>query len=328
MAENKANREYKNSVFVALCEDKKRLIEIYNAVSNKNYPPDAALKIVTQENVLFMGRRSDVAFLLEDRLVVLFEHQSSVCENMPVRLFIYLGGVYEKWLNADEKIKQAVYGTKLLKIPQPEFYVFYNGRADFPERKDLKLSDAFQNIWEGEKSGGLRGLGGFLELVVPIYNMNPGFNKEIQRKSETLSGYASFVDLARRNIDAGRELEEAIRLTVEDCIGKGILVDFLRTHSSEVINMLTAEFKLEDALQVREKEGIEKGIAKGITQGIAKGIAQGIEKGIAQGIEKGIAQGIEKGKIEVARSMLADGFTFETVKKYTGLNAKDVLSLR
>jgi hypothetical protein len=44
MMENKANREYKDSVFVALCEDKKRLIEIDNAVSNKNYPPDAALK--------------------------------------------------------------------------------------------------------------------------------------------------------------------------------------------------------------------------------------------------------------------------------------------
>jgi hypothetical protein len=61
MTENKANREYKNSVFVALCEDKKRLIEIYNVVSNKNYPPDAALKIVTLENVLFLGRYNDVA---------------------------------------------------------------------------------------------------------------------------------------------------------------------------------------------------------------------------------------------------------------------------
>jgi hypothetical protein len=292
MAENKANREYKNSVFVSLCEDKKRLLEIYNAVSNKNYSPDTAVKIVTLENVLFMGRRNDVTFLLENKLVVLLEHQSTVCENMPVRLFIYLGGIYEMWLNADEKIRRAIYGTKLLKIPKPEFYVFYNGRADFPERKDLKLSDAFQDLLESEKRSDLGSLGGFLELVVSIYNMNPGFNKEILRKSETLSGYASFVDLARQNRDAGYELEEAIRRTVQDCIEKGILVDFLRGRASEVINMLTAEFKLEDALQVREEEGIEKG------------------------------------KIEVARSMLADGFAFETVKKYTGLQEKDVLSLR
>jgi hypothetical protein len=121
MTENKANREYKDSVFVALCEDKKRLIEIYNAISNKNYPPDAALIIITLEDVLFLGRRNDVAFLLEDRFVVLIEHQSTVCENMPLRLLIYIGRVYEKWLNAGEKIRHAIYGTKLLKIPKPEF---------------------------------------------------------------------------------------------------------------------------------------------------------------------------------------------------------------
>jgi regulator of sigma D len=93
MTENNANREYKDNVFVALCEDKERIVEIYNAVSGKNYPADAALEIVTLKDVLFMGRRNDVAFLLEDRLIVLMEHQSTVCENMPARLLMYIGGV-------------------------------------------------------------------------------------------------------------------------------------------------------------------------------------------------------------------------------------------
>jgi hypothetical protein len=288
MTENKANREYKDSVFVALCEDKKRLVEIYNAVSNKNYPPGAALKIVTLENVLFLGRRNDVSFLLEDRLVVLLEHQSTVCENMPVRLLIYLAGVYEKLLNADEKIGQAVYGTKLLKIPKPEFYVLYNGKAEFPERKDLKLSDAFWNLPESEKKSNLEGLGGLLELIVPVLNITRGFNKEMLSKSKTLSDYVFFVDLSRRYIDAGCTLEEAVRRAVKDCIEKNILENFLRPHSSEVINMLTAEFKLEDAQQVWKEEG----------------------------------------KMEVACSMLADGFTIETVRKYTGLDERDILSLK
>jgi hypothetical protein len=55
---------------------------------------------------------------------------------------------------------------------------------------------------------------------------------------------------------------------------------------------------------------------------------EGLIEGREEGIEKGIEEGIEKGKIEVARSMLADGFAFEIVKKYTGLNERDVLSLR
>jgi hypothetical protein len=107
------------------------------------------------------------------------------------------------------------------------------------------------------------------------------------QKSKTLFGYSFFVDLARQYMDAGCELEEAIRRAVEDCIGKGILNDFLRDRSSEVINMLTAEFKLEDALQVWKEEG----------------------------------------KIEVARSMLADGFPTETIRKHTGLGEKEILAI-
>jgi hypothetical protein len=63
MTENKANREYKDSIFVALCEDKNRLVEIYNAVSNKNYPPETASKIVTLEDILFWGRTTTPLFL-------------------------------------------------------------------------------------------------------------------------------------------------------------------------------------------------------------------------------------------------------------------------
>ncbi|MDR1732281.1 MAG: hypothetical protein LBR61_09355 [Synergistaceae bacterium] len=299
MTPNKANREYKSSVFVTLCEDKNRLVEVYNAVANKNYPPDAAVKIVTLENALFMGRRNDVSFLMEDRLVVMMEHQSTLCENMPLRLLIYVDGVYEKLLNADEKLRQALYGTKLLKIPKPEFYVFYNGKAAFPERKILKLSDAFLESPEADKTDKEsipKRFEGLLELSVPVYNINSGFNEEMLRKSETLSGYAAFVDAARHNTEIGYELEEAIRRAVNDCIERGILAEFLRSHSSEVINMLTAEFNLEDALKVWKEEGIE--------------------------------EGIEKNRIEVAQNMLNDGLPIDAVAKYTSLPREKVIFLQ
>ena len=90
-----ANRKYKDSVFTKLCEDKRRLIEIYNALSNKNYPPDAEIEIATLDDALFLGRRNDAAFVIEDKLVVLMEHQSTPCENMPARFLIYIGRIYE-----------------------------------------------------------------------------------------------------------------------------------------------------------------------------------------------------------------------------------------
>jgi hypothetical protein len=52
------NREYKDSVFTKLCEDKARLIEIYNAVAKKNYPPDTGIEIATLDDVLFLDRRN------------------------------------------------------------------------------------------------------------------------------------------------------------------------------------------------------------------------------------------------------------------------------
>jgi hypothetical protein len=96
----------------------------------------------------------------------MIEHQSTPCENMPIRLLIYIARVFEKLFNIDRKLKQAIYRTKLLKIPKPEFYVLYNGKSEFPERKDLRLSDAFREANAPEW------LGGFLELTVPVYNIN------------------------------------------------------------------------------------------------------------------------------------------------------------
>ena len=298
MTDNRANREYKDSVFTRLCEDKKRLIEIYNAVAGKNYPLDTEIEIATLDDVLFMDRRNDVAFVVEDKLIVLMEHQSTPCENMPIRLLIYIARVFEKLFSVDLEFRRAIYRTKLMKIPKPEFYVLYNGTEEFPDRKELKLSDAF---WPADSQ---EWAGGFLELTVPIHNINEGHNKDILKKSETLSGYAAFIALVRRYSEMDYELEKSIEQAVKDCMEKNILAEFLRANASEGINMLTAEFKMEEAVKVWKEEGIE------------------------EGIEKGIEKGIGKGKVEVARSMLSDGLPTETIKKYTGLDEKEILAIR
>jgi hypothetical protein len=286
MTDNKANREYKDSVFSKLCEDKKRLIEVYNAVSGKNYPLDTEIEFATLDDVLFMDRRNDVAFVVEGKLVVLIEHQSTPSENMPVRLLIYIARVIERLINANSKLKQAIYGTKLLKIPKPEFYVLYNGKGEFPDRKELKLSDAF---WAVDAPDWL---GRSLELIVPAYNANEGHNEDILRKSETLFGYAAFIAQTRRYLEMGYPLEKAIELAVKDCIEKDILAEFLRANASEVINMLTAEFKMEDAVQVWKEEGREEG------------------------------------KIEVARNMLSRRMPISDIIDITGLNERDILSIQ
>ena len=82
------NREYKNSLFTTLFNDAEKLLSLYNALSGSNLPPGTPVEIATLEDVLFNYRRNDVAFVLDDRIVILIEHQSSISANMPLRLLI------------------------------------------------------------------------------------------------------------------------------------------------------------------------------------------------------------------------------------------------
>jgi predicted transposase/invertase (TIGR01784 family) len=47
-----------------------------------------------------------------------------------------------------------------------------------------------------------------------------------------------------------------------------------------------------------------------------------------EGKEEGKKEARMEGKFEVARSMFADGFPTETIRKYTGLDESSILSLR
>ena len=245
-----ANREHKNSVFTTLFDNTDNLLSLYNAVSGSDLPADTPIKIATLKNVLFNDLRNDIAFVLGDKLVILVEHQSTINENMPLRMLIYLTRVYEKLID-----KKAIYKRKLLRIPKPDFIVLYNGTDPFPDEKMLYLSDAYKEYPEKAE-----GLGGSLDLSVRVLNINIGRNDEIVMKSESLYGYVRFIGKIRNNLQTGIDLAGAITKAVSDCLKEGILSDFLKTHATEVINMLTTKWNDEQARKVWEEEAREEGL--------------------------------------------------------------------
>ena len=139
------NRKYKDIVFRTLFSDEDKLIELYNALFDTNYGPEANIEIVTLEDVVFRVLKNDVAFVMEDSFIVLAEHQSTICNNMPLRDLIYMSAMLQRMINTDE-----LYRKKLLKIPRPTLIVFYDGKEDFPEYQEMKLSDAFLGDEDGE----------------------------------------------------------------------------------------------------------------------------------------------------------------------------------
>jgi len=273
------NREFKNSVFATLFSDPKRLLSLYNAVSESQLPADTPITIATLDDVLFTDWRNDVAFVINDKIVILVEHQSSISGNMPLRLLIYVARVYEKLIDKD-----AIYKRKVLKIPKPDFIVLYNGAEKFPEEKTLRLSEAYEEMPEV-----LTGLGGSLELEVRVVNINEGNNEALVKKCEELYGYTNLVGKIRRHQEIGMDRDAAVTKAVKECIKEGILASFLKAHSSEVINMLTEEWNLERAIFVREQEAREEGIDIGREEGIDIGREEGIGIGRGRGREEGVS---------------------------------------
>ncbi|GHU79592.1 hypothetical protein FACS189462_5300 [Spirochaetia bacterium] len=67
---------------------------------------------------------NDISFVIADTLIVLIEHQSTINENMPIRLLFYITEIYKK-LTGDEDI----YRERKIPLPRPEFIVLYTGRG-------------------------------------------------------------------------------------------------------------------------------------------------------------------------------------------------------
>ncbi|HJB15467.1 MAG TPA: hypothetical protein IAA05_05420 [Candidatus Blautia excrementipullorum] len=76
-------REHKDRLFRFIFRDRKKLLQLYNALNESDYDDETELTVTTLENVLYLGYKNDVAFLLE-QVLFLGEHQSSWNPNMPL----------------------------------------------------------------------------------------------------------------------------------------------------------------------------------------------------------------------------------------------------
>jgi hypothetical protein len=250
------NREHKNSVFTTLFNDKDKIRELYAALMGIDCDPALPIIITTLRDVLYMNRLNDLSFLAGERLIFVIEHQSSVNRNMPLRILLYIADVYKKIIN-----RRTLYKEALVKIPRPEFIVLYNGPKEAPDRWEQRLSDAFMEAGEGEKS--------CLDLTVTVYNINKGRNEALLRRSKHLADYAEFVAKVREN-GAAMPLDQAVTEAVKYCVKHRILAEFLEEHGSEVMNMLLEEWNWDEAKEVWWEEGWEEGIEKGMERTEAK----------------------------------------------------------
>ena len=288
-----ANRKYKDSVFTLLFGNKEALKQICETIFGKGYSPNMEIVFLTVKNVFRNGRLNDLSFVLDDKLVVLIEHQSTINDNMPLRMLFYIVLVYEEYLRRFRD-KDILYTKNMFTIPEPVFIVFHVG-GDMPEEKRvLRLSDMF--VKSGFRTPESVAS---LELVVTVYNMNKGHNPEIARQCPLLGGYATFIFMVQENEKNGMTREDAIKKAVLDCINQNVLNEFLEQHRGEVVNMLFEEWNLDDAVAVAERDGRKMGREEGKRQR----------------------------EIEIAQKMKATGDSIDRIIELTGLTVDDILPL-
>ncbi len=246
----KENREYKDSVFVDLFYSDEtateNLLSLYNALHDTDIQDTSMIRKIKVDEVLYKNFRNDISFEVNGKVIVFGEHQSTVNPNMPLRCLMYAGRAYEQL--TDDNVK---YKTTLVKIPTPEFYVFYNGTRNRPLEQELLLSDAFLDA-DGKEN---------LELKVKVFNINSNKAHKILEKCPILKEYSIFVGKVREYQKKGSKT--GIKDAINDCIENGILVEYLKRKGSEVRNMLTMEYSYEKDMQVKQEEARAKGRAEG-----------------------------------------------------------------
>ena len=288
--EVRPQRTYKDTMFRMLFREKENLLSLYNAVNGTKYTDVEGLEITTLENAIYMNYKNDISFVMNFELM-LYEHQSTVNANMPLRHLIYVAKVLQS-ITRDADL----YSSVLVKIPTPRFVIFYNGMQHQPEQKILRLSDAFEKKLETPE----------LELIVTMYNINFGQNKEILDACQTLKEYAQYVSKVREYAE-GMSFAEAVETAVDDCIRNGILADFLSKNRAEAIEMSIFEYDEEKHLKNERELAYNKGRAEGEKRGRTEGEKVGEKRGRIEGRNEGKTEGIRI----LIRAYLKEGISKE-----------------
>ena len=235
--------QYKDAVFRKYFMHKTRILSLYKAVSGNDTLTEDDIELKTIDNTYDNGKNNDIAFVYQNKLVVMFEHQSTLNENMPVRFLLYLAQYYNELTKKGDK-----YRKKRIRLPEPMCYVFYNGDEKTEPVKIMHLADAFEDS-QSE----------WLNLKAIAYDIRYDTGCKLFEKCKELMEYSFFVNKVKEYAATGIETNLAVCKAVNYCIEHDIMKAFMEAHREEVENMFTEEFDYDKAMEIAKEEAIEEG---------------------------------------------------------------------
>ena len=295
---NTVERKYKDKLFRMIFREKDKLLSLYNAVNRSSYTNTNDLEIVTLENAIYMNMKNDLAFLIDDVLNI-YEHQSTINPNMPLRDLIYVAKEYRKLI-----AEESLYSSEQIMLPTPRFLVFYNGTKKMPEKEVLKLSTAYEKITDEVE----------LELTVTVLNVNAGYNAELLEACQTLKEYSLYVEKVRKYARE-MELEDAVDRAIDECIKEDILREFLLKYRAEARAVCIFEYDEEREIELMKKAERRVARKEGLEEGRAEGRAEGREEGRLQNLLQNVEQVMKNLSTDLPEACRILGITPEEYEK-------------
>lgn len=244
-------RKYRDLLFQRVFREKKDLLDLYNAINGTDYTNYDNLEITTLEDALYLSMKNDKSFIISSTLN-LYEHQSTVNPNMPIRGLMYFSRLYEGYISSH---KLNIYGRKVVNLPTPHYIVFYNGLEEIPDKTVLKLSDVFTADRDAEDFP-------VLECSATVLNINYGHNEGTLKACKRLGDYSHFIYKVNEGFEKGLNKAEAIESAINYCIENGILADILSKYRGEVMSSILA-YTEKQYKKTLKQEAFEDGYEKG-----------------------------------------------------------------
>ena len=223
----KAKRTAKNSVFLDLFQNKSYLLKLYKTLHPEDITAtEDSLTNITIENVLTDNLYNDLGFIVNNKLMILIEAQSTWTMNILIRVLLYLAQSYHEYF---QRTNQNYYKSKKVKIPKPELYVIFTGNKG---RKPDQISLSKEFFEDAE-----------LDIEVKATVLYENDEKDI------INQYIIFCKIFNEQTNQHGMTQKAITETIRICKNREVLREYLTQREKEVVTIMMSLFDEEQIME-------------------------------------------------------------------------------
>ena len=286
---NKPNYTLKDSLFIDLFSDKMRLIQLYKSlIDDQRQINPEDIEILTIQNIILRGIYNDLGFRVKDEIIILMEAQTTYTTNIVLRILFYLSETLKNYIidSSENKNLNELYNTKPRIIPKIKLFVVYTGDKMMQDH-DLHLKDV---MVENDIIS---------DIDMKVRVLCTGNKKSI------LGQYILFTRVYTKQKKECKDIETAVKNTIEICMNDDILKEYLDYRKMEVQEMITAFMTQEEAFESFLKDEVKRGRKEGEEKGKIDTLINFFKNGIGLDvISKGLGMSIE----EVKSILIGKGF--------------------